>query len=181
MREGLVEELEQFSRIVDPLPIDPRWNRAMAVACEYSDFYDDDPEEYWRKYLLDLENLPMLSASQRDLARGMVWLRLAEYHVDGAADLRGCRCRTDHRPHIKKAEKLAQDAFEQCFTLAPAHAPAYVAAAAFHAIADRPEEAAKVYQRLLDRVPDHLDALFFLAKHHVSRGEGKLHVDTLVP
>ena len=172
VRDGLVEELEQFSRIVDPPAIDPRWNRAKAIACENSDFDDDIPEEYWRKYLCDLENLPMLSPAQRDLARGLVWLRLAEYCVEDTADLRGCRCGSDHRSHIREAEKRARVAFEQCFTLAPAHAPAYVAAAASHTIADRPEEAARVYQRLLEHVPDHLDALVFLAEHHVSRGEG---------
>ena len=172
MRGGLVEELQQLSRIVDPLPIDPRWNRAMAVACEYSEFYDDDPEEYWRKYLCDLQDLPMLSPRQRDLARGLVWLRLAEYHTTVALGLRDCGCGADHRPRIKKIEKRALDAFQQCFTLAPAHAPAYVAAAKFHASAHRPQQAVKVYQRLLDRVPDHLQALFFLAEHHVAHGRG---------
>ncbi|MHC4402132.1 MAG: tetratricopeptide repeat protein [Planctomycetota bacterium] len=172
VHDGLVEELEQFSRIVDPLPIDPRWNRAKAIACEYSDFDDEDPEEYWRNYLRDLENLPTLLPAQRDLARGLVWLRLAEYYVNDAVDLRGCRCGADHRPYVKEAEKRARGAFEQCFTLAPAYAPAYVAAATFHTIADRSEEAAKVHQRLLEHVPDHLDALFFLAEYHVSHGEG---------
>ena len=172
MHDGLVEELEQFSRIVDPPAIDPHWNRAMAIACEYSDFSDDDPEEYWRKYLRDLKNLPMLSPAQRDLARGLVWLRLAEEYVEDAVGMRGCRCGADHGQDIKEAEEEARGAFEQCFTLAPDHAPAYVAAATFHSNADRSEEAVKVYHRLLDYVPDHLDALFFLAEYHVSHGEG---------
>ena len=173
VHDGLVEELEQFSQIVDPPAIDPRWNRAKAIACEYSDFNDEDPEEYWHEYLHDLEDLPTLSPAQRDLARGLVWMRLAEDYVDDAVGLRDCRCGADHRPGIREAEKLARGAFEQCFTLAPAHAPAYVAAAKFHTIADRPEEAARAYRRLLEHVPDHLDALSFLAKHHVSHGEGR--------
>ncbi|NQT39004.1 MAG: hypothetical protein HQ581_16015 [Planctomycetes bacterium] len=172
VNDGLVEELEEFSRIVDPLPIDPRWNRAKAIACEHSDYDDEDPEEYWHKYLRDLEDLPVFSPAQRDLARGLVWLRMAEYYVTDAVGLRNCRCGADHRTYIKEAEKRARGAFQQCFMLAPAHAPAYVAAATFHAIADRPEEAAKVHQRLLEHVPAHLDALLFLAEYHVSHGEG---------
>ena len=187
MREGLVEEMEQFSRIVDPPAIDPGWNRAKAIACEFSEYRDDDPQEHWREYLRDLKNLPMFTLEQRDLARGLVWLRLAEHYVEDAVGLRGCRCGFAHGPEIEEAEEQAEYAFEQCFKLAPAHAPAYVAAAMFHASANRPEEAAKIYLRLLDRTPDHLDALIFLAKHHVSRGkslearEFALHAHELKP
>jgi len=172
VHDGLVKELDQLSRIVDPPPIDPHWNRAKAIAYGNTDFYDDedDAEKYWRKYLCDLENLPALSPTQRDLARGMVWLRLAEGCVIDATRFRNCRCGADHGPDIEEAEGRARDAFEQCLTLAPAYSPGYAAAAGFHAAADRPEEAAGVYRRLLEHAPDHLDALLFLAKHHISRG-----------
>ena len=172
MREGLVEELEQFSRIVDPLPIDPGWNRAMAIACECSDFRDDDPEKYWRKYLQDLKKLRLFSPAQRDLARGLVWLRLAEYYEEDADDFRNCRCGMDHQPQIEEAEEQAEYAFEQCIKLAPDHGPAYVAAALFYTSVDQPEKAAEFYRRLLDHEPDNLAALIALATHYISHGEG---------
>ncbi len=172
MREGLVEELKKFSRIVDPLPIDPGWNRAMAIACESSDFHDDDPEEYWRKYLQDLKNLPLFSPAQRDLARGLVWLRLAEYYEEDADDLRHCRCGMDHQPQIEEAEEQAEYAFAQCIKLAPHHAPAYLAAALFYKSINQPERTAELYRRLLDRDPDNLSALNALAVYHISRSEG---------
>ena len=172
VHDGLVDELQRLSQIVDPLPIDPHWNRAKAVACERSDFYDqDDAERYWHKYLLDLENLPALPPPQRDLARGLVWLRLAEFSVSEARSLRRCRCGMDHGPHIEEAEQRAREAFEQCLALAPGHVRACVAAAEFHVAADRPEEAARVFRRLLDHVPDNLEALLFLGRHYLAQGE----------
>ncbi len=166
--EGCVEELAKFSRIVEPLPIDPRWNRAQALASENSDYYDDDPEEYWRRYLDDLESLPAISVPQRDLARGLVSLRLAEDYVTDAGSLRRCRCGAGHGPQIEVLERKSQAAFEQCLALAPDYAPGYAAAAAFHTDAERPEQAAELYTRLLEHVPDNSEALLFLVEHHLS-------------
>ena len=172
VQKGLVDELEQLSRIVDPPPIDPQWNRARAVAREESDFCGtDDAQKYWYKYLQDLENLPTLSPSRRDLARGMVWLHLAEFCVAEAIRLRGCGCGFDHEPEIDEAEEDAREAFGRSFALAPAYAPAYAIAAKFHLVADRPEEAAAVYLRLLEHLPDNLEALLFLGNHHVAHGD----------
>ncbi len=170
--DGLVDELQQLSRIADPLPIDPRWNRAQAVACEVSEDYDlEDAEEYWREYLRDLEDLPAFSPSQRDLARGMIWLHLAGFYVNDADHLRGCRCRIDHGPDIEEAEEEARNAFRHCLSLAPTYAPGYEALAEFHVTADQPEEAAGIYRRLLEHVPDNLEALLFLGKHYVTHGD----------
>ena len=172
IQKGLVDELEQLSRIVDPLPIDPHWNRAKAVVREESDFHTRvDAEKYWRKYLQDLQNLPTLSPSRRDLARGMVWLHLAEFCVTRAIALRNCSCRFDHGREIDKAEEDARDAFEQSFALAPAFVPAYANAAKFHSVGGRPDEAVGVYRRLLEHVPDNLEALLFLGNHYLAHGD----------
>jgi hypothetical protein len=103
-REGCLDELTSLAKTADPLPLDPHWNRAMAVACENSEYFDDDPEPYWRDYLDDLENLPSLPASQRNLARGLVWLRLADNYLDDAIRSRDCCCGADHSQEIEAAE-----------------------------------------------------------------------------
>jgi len=172
VHEGLVDELERLAQIADPLPIDPHWNRARAVAREMSDFHDEaDAAKYWRKYLGDLQDLPTLSPSERKLARGMIWVRLAMIFVSDAEYLRDCRCGRDHTPDIEEAEEEARSAFERCLTLVPAYAPAYTAMATFHMQADRPDEAADAFRRLLEHVPDNLNALLFLGKHYVAQGE----------
>lgn len=172
VHDGLVDELERLSRSVDPLPIDPKWNRARALARERSDEYDDyDAEEYWRKYLRDLKDVSSLSPSERNLAGGMVWLHLAGNGVEGAKYYRSCRCGTDHSLDIEEYEEEAMEAFERCLTLAPTYVPAYESLASFHLMAGRPDAAAQAWRRLLSRVPDNLDALLYLGMYYLSEDE----------
>jgi len=170
--DGLVDELERLTRSVDSSPFDPRWNRARALARENSDDYDDyDAEQCWRKYLRDLENASSLSPSERDLARGMIWLHLAGNRVDEAMGLRSCRCRIDHTLDIEEVEEQAMEAFERSLTLAPTYEPAYEGLASFHFLAGRPDAAAQAWRRLLNRVPDNLDALHYLGTYYLSEDE----------
>lgn len=172
VHDGLVAEFERLSRSVDPLPIDPKWNRGRALARERSDEYDEyDAEEYWRKYLRDLKDVSSFSPSERNLASGMVWLHLAENGVDHAMGLRSCRCGTDHTLDIEEAEGEAMDAFERCLTLAPTYVPAYEGLAGYHLLAGRPDAAAQAWRRLLGRVPDNLDALLYLGMYYLSEDE----------
>lgn len=166
--EGFFHQLVRLSQIVDPLPLDPRWNRAKALACEI-DRYDDelDPEEYWHKYLADLDHVSVLSPAERDLARALVWLRLAKFPAHEAWGLSHCRCGCDHRAEVEEAENEAREAFERSLTLAPAHEATYTAMADFHFRAGRQEEAAAVYRRMLRHLPDNVDALLFVAAHYI--------------
>lgn len=173
MRKGLVGQLERLSQIADPPPLDPRWNRAKAIACEFEEDDDDDldPEEYWRKYLADLDNVTALAPADRDLVRALVWLRLAEFPAHEAWRLRRCPCGYDHGPEIEEAEEEAREAFERSLMLAPGHADTYKAMASFHLRDDRIDEAAGVFRRMLRHLPDNLDALLFLGNHYVDRDE----------
>ncbi len=170
-RDGCLDELTSLSKIADPLPLDPHWNRVKAIACENSEYVEDKSEVYWRSYLDDLADLPVFQASERSLAQGLVWLRLASSYLEDVTRYRTCRCGWDHSRDIEKAEKEAWDAFEACMAVAPEFAPAYMLAAKFHQNRNRSEEAAGVYRRLLEHVPDHVDALTRLATHHLVQGE----------
>ena len=172
VNEGLVDQLHRFCQIADPPAIDPRWNRAKAVACERSDSdSQNEAEKHWLNYLEDLQDLPALSSSQRHLAQAMVWLRLAKFYATDASHLRNCDCPYDHGPEIEEAEEEAQNAFRWCFSLAPDYAPAYAAAAEVHLEADRREEAIGVYRQLLVHVPDDLAALLFLGKYYIAHDQ----------
>ncbi len=170
-RDGCLDELTSLSKIADPPPLDPRWNRVKAIACENSEYIEDEPEEYWRNYLDDLADLPVLQAPERSLAQGLVWLRLASNYLEDVNRFRNCRCGRDHSREVEAAEKETRDAFEACMAVAPGYAPAYMLAARFHENGNRSEEAAEVYSRLLEHVPDHVDALTRLATHHLLQGE----------
>ncbi|MDD4269754.1 MAG: tetratricopeptide repeat protein [Pirellulaceae bacterium] len=173
MHKGLVGQVDRLGRIADPPPLDPRWNRAKAIACEFAedDDGDSDPEEYWRKYLADLETVTVLAPAERDLARALVWLRLAGFPAHEAWRLRRCPCGYDHGPEIEEVEEEAREAFERSLTLAPGHAETYKAMARFHLQDGRIDEAAGVYRRMLRHLPDSLDALLFLGEQHVARDE----------
>jgi len=173
VHEGDFDTLNKFARFVEPLPIDPHWNRAKAIACEQSEFFEEDPEVFWKKYLDDLEDISTLTPPQRKLAQGLVWFRLAEFPMKEVLGLRRCSCGKDHSAEIEANKEDAELAFEKAFELAPTYEPAYSTAAKCHLAANRPERAAEIYLRLLQHAPDSLDALEFLAQHHLSRGEGR--------
>ncbi|MHB8899011.1 MAG: tetratricopeptide repeat protein, partial [Thermoguttaceae bacterium] len=136
----------------------------------YSEYIDDDPVGYWRDYLEDLEALP---AAQRRLAQGLVWLRLASHYLEHASRLRGCRCGADHLPDIERVQRQAEDAFASCMAAAPEYAQGYIVAAKFYQSCERMDEAAGVYGRLLEHVPDHPDAVTELATHHLRHGKAQ--------
>lgn len=173
IREGCLDELTALTKVAEAPAIDPRWNRAKALACEHSEYFEDQPAPYWRRYLHDLKTLSAFTPAQRDMARGLVWLRLAEGYAEDAQGFRLCLCSRDHSREIAAADEAARDAFEACLALIPSNASAIKAAAWFHEEAGRPEEAVKVYERLLEHVPDSLDALVYLAEHYLHHGAQK--------
>ncbi len=164
-----VEELDRLTRFAAPPPIDPHWNRARAVvrdnACDWG------AQTYWKKYLSDLESLAALSPSERNLARGMVHLHLAQDYIDDVNRLRECDCGADHSSEIEDAEVEALEHFNQCLTLATAYRPGYAGLTEFHIAADRPHKAAEVYERWLERTPNDLEAICFLSQHCIACDE----------
>ena len=129
-----------------------------------------DPEEYWRKYLADLDHVTVLAPRRARLARALVWLRLAEFRPRGV-ETAECPCGYDHGQKSRRAEAEAWEAFERSLMLAPGHADTYKAMASFHLRDDRIDEAAGVFRRMLRHLPDNLDALLFLGNHYVARDE----------
>lgn len=168
---GRGEEVERLARVVEGVPLDPRWNRARAMALEESEFEEEQVSTFWRRYLDDLDEVRVLSGQERDVARGLIWLRLAEEHADEAAEYRMCRCGADHTPDIESAESDALEAYERSLSFLPTHAPAYEQLAEFYDECGREDEIPRAYQRLLEHAPDNVDALLNLASHFVKNDE----------
>jgi len=170
VRKGSPSLIAQLASVADPLPIDPRWNRARAMLSECTG--DDDPEEteeHWLRYLDDLAEMECLTPAERTLAQALVWDRMgrlcvAGYHAVPAP----FRAFDDSMDELRGR---AVECFDHCLGLAPDLLPAYEALAAAQIAWQQPDEAADTYGRLLEQVPENLDALLFLAQHHVRRDE----------
>ena len=85
IRAGNLDLVRQFRRHAEPLPFDPRGNRTFALCAELSEWQEDDPEEYWKKYLNDLDRIEHFSPADRTLAKSLVWGRMARW-VSGKID-----------------------------------------------------------------------------------------------
>ena len=88
IRKGNPAALRELAAVIEPLPIDPQWNRGLAMAWEQSDEGDDEDdddlaqvEHYWRAYVDDLARLESLLPAERALARrwsGYAWARCGQ-------------------------------------------------------------------------------------------------------
>lgn len=170
IHKGAVAAIGDLAAAIEPLPIDPHWNRALALAMERSE--DDDPaeaERYWRAYLDDLAQVDCLAPADRTLAQALVWLRLAGLLVDDSGPM--CpSCGVRHDPDEETRDR-AVECFENSLELAPDLLAAYRSLADAYAEWEEPDEAAATYRRLAERFPENLEALRFLASHYLKRDE----------
>lgn len=173
-REAMTLAME-FTRAAERLPIDPHWNRLWALLWEGPQGSPDEAEGYWRKYLGDLKNLPILRAEERALAQALVLNYLGERHareIDDSPDSfqeldRGRSGKNKVDEDLTRATKL----FEESLALAPEHRPTYRCLMEAYDVSRKPDHAAAVARRLLVKFPDDLDALMFLASRHFDRDE----------
>jgi len=182
VRKGAPSALRDLAAVIEPLPIDPHWNRGLALVwehCEDSEDSEDseesedenvgEAERYWRAYLDDLAHLECLLPAERTLAQALVWLRLGRMLAGEARPI--CpECGVCHEPDEAVQERAAA-CFRKSLELAPDLLPAYQALANAHKAWEEPDEAAATCRRLLERFPENLDALLFLANHYAKRDE----------
>jgi tetratricopeptide (TPR) repeat protein len=159
-----------FTYAAERLPIDPHWNRLWALIWEGPQGEPDQAEHYWRNYLRDLETLPALKPEERVLARALVLKHLGEEHVEeveAMADSADSPFGPRPSERDLKAERdRAVACFEESLKLAPDHRPTYRALMDAYEDWDRPDDAATVARRLLERFPDDFEAVMFLTNYH---------------
>ena len=176
VRKGNPAALRELAAVMEPLPIDPHWNRGLAMAWERFDDEDDEDdddlaqaERYWRAYLDDLARLECLLPAERTLARALVWLRLGRMLAEESCPI--CpTCGVRHEPD-EDVQARAIDCFENALKLSPELLAAYRALAEAYREWDEPEKAAATWRRLVERFPENLETLLFLADHHIRRDE----------
>jgi tetratricopeptide (TPR) repeat protein len=170
VRKGASAALRELASVAEPPPIDPHWNRGRAMAGEHAE--DDDPSEVercWRAYLDDLAGLECLLPAERTLAQALVWLRLGRHLVEESCPLCST-CGVRHEPD-EQAQARAVACFEESLKLAPELLSAYQALAEAFGEWEKPEQAAATHRRLVQRFPEDLESLLFLATHYVQRDE----------
>ncbi len=170
VRKGAVSALRELAAAIEPPPLDPRWNRGLAMAWEESEDGDRSEEEHhWRMYLEDLAGLECLSPAERGLAQALVWLRLGKMLAAESRPI--CPdCGVCHEPDESLLER-AVACFENSLRLAPDLLAAYQALADTFEKWEEPEQAAATYRRLVEQFPENLDGLLFLARHYMRRDE----------
>jgi tetratricopeptide (TPR) repeat protein len=171
VHKGRTAALAQLARIAEPLALDPNWNRAWAIVWEHpANSKPEQAESHWRKYVADLDQVTALSATERDSAKALVWLRVgghlaedAKYLADSPYDV--------NRADSPNVYARAFDCFSEALMLAPKLLPAYEVLAAAQQAAGKPDEAAETYRQLLEHHPDNIDALQYLVQHYQRRDE----------
>ncbi len=76
-----------FTRLAEPLAIDPKWNRLWAMLWEGPQGDSEHSLTYWSRYIDDLKNVVVLGPAERSLAQALVWNHMARLLRDEAADL----------------------------------------------------------------------------------------------
>ncbi len=81
--------ITQFTRVAQPMAIDPRWNRLWAIVWDGPHADPDGAIEHWVEYIQDLETVASLSPSERSLAQAIVWGHVAQLHSEEVERLAG--------------------------------------------------------------------------------------------
>lgn len=172
----------RFCRVAEPLAIDPRWNRLWAQIWDGPHADTSGAVHYWTEYIQDLGKVRVLSPDELELARALVWNHIAGLHREEVDDLaedgpppflaprpkRGRKSRRETK-ELTAARKSVIAAIERSLALAPDHVPTYrFLVDVYHDWGDDKamEAAAK---RLLARIPEDLETLRLLTRHHYAR------------
>lgn len=171
IHDGDVRAFRELTKLASAPPMDPHWNRAWAMLNEHPEQGNiEEAIRFWRQYIADLSNLDALDTSQPAMAQALVWLRIGRMHAEWAED--DSDWDEEDEDELEDEDRTAAvSAFGEAIRLAPELLSAHESLADAYRRRNRDELAAGVYRRLLERFPDHLDALQFLFSHHMKSGE----------
>ncbi len=170
-----------FTRVSEPLPIDPHWNRMRAMVWEgpHGDF--ETAEKSWRKYLEDLSILPVLTPSERPLAQALVLNYLAGEHAEYAKEFGEEDDEFDdddddfdddyvdgHESYEAEARANAIACLQQSLAVYPDHLPTYQLVVKIYRDWDETDEAVAAAERLLEQFPNDYETLKFLTDQYSS-------------
>ena len=154
-RARALARVEAFIAVARPLAIDPHWNRFWAFVWDGPHAQKTGTIAYWGHYLEDLDAAARFDPATRDLAKALVWQRIAQGFLAGGG----------------QGVEAALDCLSKSLQLAPDHLPCHRLRLS---ILEDPSDGARFAEaagRLLDVAPDDLETLLALVRHHRARGE----------
>jgi hypothetical protein len=171
-----------FTRVAEPVAIDPRWNRLWAILWDGPRGDSAGAIAYWNAYLEDLKTIPALGPGEQELAQAMIWNHIASLHlyeVDELSDPGGAFAPTfaNLGPQLidqKKVEatrKQVIDCLEKSLQIAPLYLPTYRMLVQVYAHWEDTKNFEAAARRLLAAFPEDVETLERLGSHYVERNE----------
>jgi hypothetical protein len=171
--------LKSFTRIAEPMAIDPSWNRFWALASDLTGADSDTVRDLWLKYIQDLARIPVFSPAECGLAQAMVWNRVAMLYCDDAEQIEspdsifGELARMFIEPRdeaeIKELKKQAVQSLERSLALAPHHLPTYRLLIEFQECFKNQAGVEAAARQLLEKFPDDVETLTLLLDSAIKR------------
>jgi tetratricopeptide (TPR) repeat protein len=170
IRHAMANVLERWSKWGTPPAIDAKWNRARALMSEHPNDFDlESADRFWNRYVDDLASFAELPPAQRDLAQALVLHHLGRLWVAESFYDDQYRNDDDRDPHDNWDQEQAIECFQRALRLAPNLLAVHESLADAHARWGQSDLALKAHLALLDRFPDHVPSLEFIANELTKR------------
>ena len=177
--KGQVELVDRLTGCIEAPPLDPRWNRTRALAAERDEESNSRAPEVrlWTSYRDDVDGLDTISEDERRMIKALVHHRVGSMAVDDAIDAYDEFEDYDELDEpwaqqiVKEFRDAAVNAFEKAQTLCPTFREAYEDLATAYKKWCQESMAAATYRKLLNEVPDDVDALLWLGKYETDTGD----------
>ena len=180
--------ITQFTRVAQPLTLDPQWNRLWAIMWDGPHADAEGAIRYWKEYIADLESVAALTPSERILAQAIVWNHIAHLHREDLEVLlddldesplspfaRRRRARTKghltNHPEVVAARKEILEALERSLELVPEHLPTFQILVNLYKDWDDAKGLEAASRRLLSVFPDDGETLQLLARHFFEKSD----------
>ena len=171
--------VDDFTRLAEPLPIDPRWSRLWALIWEGPQATTLSAVLSWKAYIKDLDNISALTPEERRRAQALVLKHLGEMYITDADESDEDDDDEFFQPRYRfqsdqsaQAQEGAIECLEESIRIDPAHLEAHQTLIDAYLKWGREDQAVRMMHRLLETFPDQFETLTFLALYHTRRDEG---------
>ena len=162
--------ISEFTRVAQPLSIDPSWNRLWALVWENPGGDLTESVKFWTRYITDLESATGLSAEERPLAQAMIWSRIAKLDLDrleAGSNEEGDGFVTSFQKiedlDLKTLRRHALECLDRSIALAPGHRPTYDLLVRANQRSNEPGSLQEAWRRIIRVFPEDTDTLIQLA------------------
>lgn len=185
VRDADDDALAKLARIGPAPEIDPRWNRAKALLAEHPDSRTsvNGLESAWVAYAEDLGQMQCLRDTERPMAVGLVYQRLARelgrYAEDAAASSPFGDGYDDEDTLQVELRDAAARHYRESILSCPGLQASYLELAQLHEENDEVDKAAKTMEKLVRQDPECFEAVIWLAHYYLSQdnpGDSERHV-----